>query len=860
MIRVSVKLILLSVLTFVVGTLSINGADGNSPKRYDESIFVVSNYSGVDAVATEKSSVKDLIDRNVDGFRFNIEWEKTSNGLFVKEANGNMLPFSQILNVIKASLDEDKSKILTIFLDFNVNPSELINAFELAGLIPYIYQHDEQLGWPSLKKMTSDQKRLVVFTMQEHHNCPHWLHYVWDYAVEPYFSLIEGPEFVGEFLKGNPNNDLLIYNEFNSQGIGFDEKMSNVNVDRNQYLIEHIRSIWSKTGKTPNFIILDKFDPRILFVVNYLNSTKTIKGTVTFNTQPLNYVSWEGRNSLTSGRYSFPIGPGDNVTLTPRSPGYRFKPESVPLGEVTQSVEQHFIAFPLEIDENLEAYYKFNGGTDDAGRNSLKGNSIGVGFRKDSLRSEVAYFDNRSHIILPKAEVFKVRDHDFTVSAWVKVEKFLPGKIDYCILGTPTNSYQEGIHLIIRNQKPYFGFYSNDLEGKTIIEAGKWYHLVWRYSKLNGEQAIYVNGKLDSRSLGHPSYKGREKLIIGLAGFSIESNMYGYLDNLAIWSRALGNEEIWGLSKNVIDPLPYRSFISKNIYWFAAIFIVLLIAGAFLLRRKKGKPKIAIEGIIPKRIEMGVDSKERNYIQLYGDFKIVDKNAEDISLQFTPKLKQLFLVILLYSQRNKKGISTKELTDILWPNHSYQNAKNSRGVTIRKLRLLLESLDKVEIVFHVDTWSMAFSGNIYCDYIECLRLLEKGDSNDSAFFPAFYNIIGKGEVFKGESHDWLDDFKGYIVNNEVDILIKYIQRLNKNTDLDFIIKLSDRILLVDPVNEEALSFKLNALVKQNNYKTARFSYEKFSSTYLEMYGEKYAVSFDKIIAQTTKGGTINPVV
>jgi two-component SAPR family response regulator len=216
---------------------------------------------------------------------------------------------------------------------------------------------------------------------------------------------------------------------------------------------------------------------------------------------------------------------------------------------------------------------------------------------------------------------------------------------------------------------------------------------------------------------------------------------------------------------------------------------------------------------------------------------------------FTPKLKQLFLVILVFSQKNKKGISTKELTDIVWPNHTYQNAKNSRGVTIRKLRLILEAMDKVDIVFHIDTWAMEFAGRVYCDYVECLKLLEYGNSNDLAFYSQFYSIVRKGEVFKDESHDWLDDFKGFIVNHVVDILIKFIRKLNPETDTDFIIKLADRILLADPVNEDALSYKLTALVKQNNYKNARFSYEKFTSIYLEMYGEKFTLPFDKIIEQ-----------
>ena len=56
-----------------------------------------------------------------------------------------------------------------------------------------------------------------------------------------------------------------------------------------------------------------------------------------------------------------------------------------------------------------------------------------------------------------------------------------------------------------------------------------------------------------------------------------------------------------------------------------------------------------------------VQKPEANYIQLFGDFKVLDKEGNEITSLFTPKLKQLFLIILLYSQRNKNGISTKEL-------------------------------------------------------------------------------------------------------------------------------------------------------------------------------------------------------
>jgi len=835
----------------LIVTMPVKAINGTSEKKYNESIFVISNYSGVDAVLPESNSIQSLLNNGVDGFRFHIEWEKVKNHLVIKEANNKSVLFLDVLDQIKKSLQNNPDKILTLFLDFNVNVNEITGVFEESGLVPFLYIHDNNSGWPSLNEFLRSGKQLVVFSMQEHRTNPDWILYIWNYAVEPYISIMDSPDFIGEFLKGDPKNDLLIYNEFNFQTPSLNEKFRNFNLDQNPYLIEHIKNVWAKTGKTPNFIMLDKYQPNINRVIDYMNSFKTITGTVTYNTQPLSYVSWEGRNSLTGGKYSFPIGPGDNVTLTPRSPGYRFKPESVPFGELTQSKEQHFLALPLEIEEDLEAYYTFDNDTKDISGHKLNGKPVEIRYNKDSIRSMVAFFDNKNHIVLPKAEEFKVRDHDFTVSVWVKIAKFLPNKADYCILGTPTNSYQEGIHLVIRHRKPYFGFYSNDLEGNMIFEEGKWYHIVWRYTKLNGEQAIYVNGRLDSRSLGHPSYKGRENLIIGLAGFSIQSNMFGYIDNLAIWSRALGNEEIWGLSKDVTELLPARSLIYKYRFWIGGLAFIVIVGGLYVYRRKKSGIEIPKSNLALIAHNQNESSQVKNYIQLFGDFKIINKNGEDITLLFTPKLKQLFLVILVYSQRNKNGISTKELTEIVWPNHSYQNAKNSRGVTIRKLRLILEEMDKVEVVFHIDTWAMFFSGLLYCDYIECLKLLEYGNTHDPLFYPAFYQIVKKGEVFKGESHDWLDDFKGYIVNNVVDILIKYIQKFDQEKDIEFILKLSERILIADPVNEDALAYKLKALIKQNNYKVARFSYEKFIATYLEMYGEKYSIAFDKIIEQNS---------
>lgn len=817
-------------------------------KKYDENIFLISNYSGTDSSDKETRSITDLLGYNIGGFRFSLDWDRQQNTLMLRNSQGERTPFIEELQKIIDNLQENPDKIMTLFLDFNVNVNELTSVINETGIQPYLVQYNEEDGWPTLKTMVETGKRVVIFTMQEHRNSPDWLHYVWDYAVEPYNSFADTPSRLGEFLKGDPNNTLLIYNDLNTIRKSLEIDSTYYSISQNPFLIEHIKGSWIKYGKTPNFIFLDKYETWYIPVIMQLRNFSTVSGTVTYNTQILESVSWDGIGSISNGNYSFPVGPGDNLILIPQSPGFRFRPESFIFDEQDHSVVQHFVASPYEITENLEALYSFENGVKDFSINNFDGEANGVEFVNDSVRGMVASFDGESNVVIPKADELKLRDHDFTVSAWVYIDNYLEGKRDYCILGTSTGrSYQQSLHLEIRNRRPYFGFYSNDLQGKTLIESGKWYHITWRYRIRNGEQAIYVNGKLDNKSIGHPSYKGQDNIYIGLAGYDSISNMIGYLDNVTIWSRALGEEEIWSVSKDIAELVPkINIFIRYPILSKASIILVILIVlfGIYWKLPVRTRKRYLSPEKIKELEETGHDYPEANFIQLFGDFRVVDKNGNDITGQFTPKIKQLFLLILVYSQHNKKGISTKELSNILWPELNYQNAKNSRGVTIRKLRLILQELNDVEILFHIDCWTIKFSKGIYCDYVEALSLLTSNNDHHADYYFKFYKIIRAGEAFQGESHEWLDDYKGNIGNNVVDTLIKFINNLEIERDHELILKLAERVLMTDPVNDKALSYKIKCLVLENNMNTARYTYSKFASLYHELYNEELNLNFE----------------
>ncbi|MGI0494679.1 LamG-like jellyroll fold domain-containing protein [Alkalinema pantanalense CENA528] len=148
-------------------------------------------------------------------------------------------------------------------------------------------------------------------------------------------------------------------------------------------------------------------------------------------------------------------------------------------------------------------------------------------------------------IELGSADELGLRDRDFLVEVWVN----LPSTVgDRSLLGTDILKANEGLHLIIRNGKPYFGFFGNDTAGQTVINPNTWYHLAFRYTKATGEQAIFVNGELDTATQKHAAFQGKGMVkltrssgdFLGGNGFPLE----GAIDDVRIWSQPRSNAQI----------------------------------------------------------------------------------------------------------------------------------------------------------------------------------------------------------------------------------------------------------------------------------------------------------------------------
>ncbi len=146
---------------------------------------------------------------------------------------------------------------------------------------------------------------------------------------------------------------------------------------------------------------------------------------------------------------------------------------------------------------------------------------------------------------------------------------------------------------------------------------------------------------------------------------------------------------------------------NSTLLWVIIIVILDILIFAYIIIKKrkqkilKREQQAVIDGTDPEddniifhpEIDINEIIKvDRSAVFLFKQFEVLDKERNDISFRFTPLLKELFLILLLFSQKDSKGISTGLLRDLLWFDKELQSANNNRAVNIGKLKGILDAV------------------------------------------------------------------------------------------------------------------------------------------------------------------------
>jgi hypothetical protein len=182
------------------------------------------------------------------------------------------LPLADGLAEIASFLAANRGEVVTIIFESYISPPDTEQAFIDSGLIDFVYT-EQSAGepWPTLRALVDADTRLVVFTDDGGGTYP-WYLGVWDHSWEVPFSARQPEDLSCDPNRGDPANELFIFNHFLTQTTGGADLAEMINYD--PFFSDRVDDCRAANdGAFPNFLTVDFYDIGDVFaVVDALNT------------------------------------------------------------------------------------------------------------------------------------------------------------------------------------------------------------------------------------------------------------------------------------------------------------------------------------------------------------------------------------------------------------------------------------------------------------------------------------------------------------------------------------------------------------------------------------------------------------
>ncbi|MCG8580505.1 MAG: hypothetical protein MI866_11335 [Bacteroidales bacterium] len=800
--------------TFVYGKQSDN--------PINKQIFTIHDYSKhpLKSGADFQSKLRKSLKKTKVGAIVSLK--TVNNELFLYNDDEDQVSASYFIDVLVDVIVNKKQYIIPIIIDYDGDLSFLKSVFEESKLDDYLIDLDVNEPNPTLSFFTSKGKRLLIFVQhpnQTRKDIKGFNNYD-DHIIDSASSIKQSESLLFYMIKNlNDKKSLDSLSDYHYYGGEVD-------------YVNAITNEWKRTGIFPSFLLTSQMEGETRSIMEAINNTPKIEGKIVstdtlFNSE---YVSWkEYPGSKTPLNFCLPFERGVVDKLSPDLPGYKFNPVSVSLDGYDDNSPFFIRAEKYELSDMLSGFYTFNENfKDQTGRNNPIGN-YGVQVVDDVERGSVASFLTGNFIELPKASQYDIQNNSMTISVWVN---FLPTDNEYiAVLGGSQGIYRRGLQLAIRQQKAYFGFWSLDIHGKSALKPNRWYHIVARYDKASKTVSLFVNGEKEAESDNFLSYLGSGNLFIGR---SARGHTYaGKIDDLIIWNRSLGNDEIEKLYNNKeIEVFNYRVIAIVVISF---LLLSLIALGIVLIRKWKHKH------IIDDTSDS--DSEFQLKIYLFGGFCIELNTGEDITKQISPKGREiLILLILNYILNPGQSISSKEVAALIWKDMSTDKALNNRRVTTSRLNKSLNEIEGLNLIIDDNNNIQLIVGDsVWIDF-EVFNKFPKDEFK--AHITPVLEIISRGVFLKNQKAEWMDAYISDVYQKVMDGLIELLKENELKPEA--LIKTANLLLQREPTCEEAMIFLVRYYKKSDKHHLAELTYRHFCENYNTYYEEDYNVQLSEL--------------
>ncbi len=280
---------------------------------------------------------------------------------------------------------------------------------------------------------------------------------------------------------------------------------------------------------------------------------------------------------------------------------------------------------------------------------------------------------------------------------------------------------------------------------------------------------------------------------------------------------------------------PYEKFL-----WIAGLVLAVLICLAIYsvrrVRAARRKAVLAWEQSISRR---HAPEERNNSVCLFGGFTALDANG--LPVQFSLQQRKLLLLIIKYNLDN--GLSSRRMSSILWPDKPEEKVKNSRGVALNHLRALLRNFEGVSLVYEDNHFKLSVTGGFYCDWFE----FKKEISSEKPDMDKLICLTSRGKFMQFTDDPVFDSFKERTENALINLFTSEMENYWRKKAYITVVELADIVLVSDPLNEQALVWLVNALVKLKKSDDAMVRYSAFASEYLSAYESEYKRDFKSLM-------------
>ena len=268
--------------------------------------------------------------------------------------------------------------------------------------------------------------------------------------------------------------------------------------------------------------------------------------------------------------------------------------------------------------------------------------------------------------------------------------------------------------------------------------------------------------------------------------------------------------------------------------------VVLLCAGLLVavVWRRRAKGRTHETRVQPIR------EADKDVIRLWGGFTVFDAAGADVSDQFSPKIKELFLLLFFHSVGEARGIKAQKIYEKVWPGHERAKAKNALGVTMGRLRTALQPVDSLQVVNEQGAWKLEWKSQVPTDYhLTMLSLDQLQDHFSEEILSGLIKVVARGPFLPNTDIEWLDDYKGKVNFRVTSSLMAISEKVSEAPRQ---VNIADVILSIDDLHEQAARLKITALTTLGKHGLANDFYAEFAKRYQELYQEAFPSSFKEM--------------